>query len=137
MEGINLVLLTILGILGIAAIYVYFSYTLMIIGKKTKTGEKWMAWIPFVQYYYICKIGKKPTWWMSFFIIPPVINNISNYISLNSIVLSLITIISTVYVVMIWMNIAERRKMSKWLGLMELVPIANLVMMGILAYSKK
>jgi hypothetical protein len=133
MNEINVILLALFAVLIIAAIYVYFSYTLMIIGRKTKTKKRWMAWVPVVQYYYICKIGKKPGWWMIFFVAPQIIDELLNSISIYIPIL----IISMIFMVLVWMDIAKRRKMNKWWGLLIVIPIVNLIMMGILAYSKK
>jgi hypothetical protein len=36
-----------------------------------------------------------------------------------------------------WWNVAEKRKYPGWYGILMIVPITNLIIMGILAWSKK
>lgn len=42
------------------AFYVYFSYSLQVIADKTNTEDSWMAWVPIVNLYLLCRISGKP-----------------------------------------------------------------------------
>ncbi len=96
------------------AIYIYFSYSLMIIAKKTSTKDEWMAWIPIVNFYLMCKIAKKPGWWM---------------------ILFFILLVNLIFIVIVWMEIAKTRHKPGWLGILILFPGINLIIPGILAFT--
>jgi hypothetical protein len=102
-------------IIGIAVVfYVYFSLCLYKIAQKARFEAAWAAWVPILQVWPVLGSAGKPVWWFIFFFVP------------------LINIIVGVYV---WMCISENLGKSKWLGLLTLVPIANLILPGYLAFS--
>jgi hypothetical protein len=41
-----------------------------------------------------------------------------------------------IFFVLVWAAISVKRKKSKWLGVLMIIPIANLITLGYLAYSK-
>jgi hypothetical protein len=96
-------------------LYAYFALTLQTIGNKTGWKETWMAWIPIANLYMMCKIAKRPGWWV---------------------VLLLIPFINIVFMMLVWMGIAEARNKPAWLGVLVLIPIANLILPAHLAFSK-
>jgi hypothetical protein len=96
------------------AAYAYLGLTVYTIANKTGTPEPWMAWVPILNVYLMCKIAGKPTWWMILFFIP---------------------FANIVAAVLIWMAIAEARGKPAWLGVLMLVPIANLVVPAHIAFS--
>ncbi len=106
----------------IIAMYVYMAICLMKIAKKTNTPNGWLAWIPIANFVLMVQIAKKPLWWLFILLAPfvPVVGPIA----------------MLVVVVLIWMAIAERVGKEKWLGILMIVPIANLILPGILAFSK-
>ena len=105
----------------IIAFYVYFSLALMTIAKRTKTENAWLAWIPIVNIYLMMKIGKLPTWslalWALVFV--PMLGGLA----------------SAGMTVWYWWAIAERRGKEGWWGILMLVPLVNLVLVGILAWG--
>lgn len=96
------------------ALYAYSAITLMFIAKKTNTPNAWMAWIPFLNMYLMCKAAGKSIIWF---------------------VLLLIPFVNIVAIVVLWCAIAERLGRPSWWGILMLVPIANFVIMGMLAFS--
>lgn len=96
------------------AIYVYMSYSLQTIAKKTDTEDGWLAWIPFANLYLLCKIAGKPGWWLLLFFVP---------------------LVNLVIIVIVWMEIAKACNKDGWLGLLMLVPLVNLVIPGYLAFA--
>ena len=96
-------------------LYVYSALTLQIIGSKTGWKETWMAWVPFINLYMMCKVASKPGWWFVLFFIP---------------------FVNLVFFVLVWMGIAEARRKPAWLGVLMLVPIANLIIPAHLAFSE-
>ena len=96
------------------AAYVFFAFALIFIAKKTKTPDSWMAWVPILNLYLMCKIAGKSGLWIIFLLIP---------------------FVNIIGVVLIWAAIAEKLGKPAWWGILMLVPIANLVIIAILAFS--
>jgi hypothetical protein len=96
-------------------IYAYMALTVQTIASKTGTADAWMAWVPILNVYLMCKIAGKPGWWVVLFFIP---------------------FVNIVIGVLVWMGIAEARHKPAWLGVLMLVPIANIVIPAHLAFSE-
>ena len=113
--------LTVLIMVGIA-VYIYTAIALMTIAKKTKTPNAWLAWIPIANYYLMTQIAKVP-WWTFF-----------------AFLLTLIPAVGAIAFMAVsvwwWWKIAENRKFPGWLGILTIVPIVNLIVMGIIAWNK-
>lgn len=105
-----------------AVVYVYMALTLMTIAKKTKTPNAWLAWIPLANVYLMTQIGKTPVWTM---------------FGLLAVFLPFIgTLVVAGLSAYWWWKIAEARGKQGWLGILMLVPIANFIVPGYLAWSK-
>ena len=96
------------------AIYAFTAFCLQTIARKTDTEHGWLAWIPIANIYIMCKIAGKPGWWTILFFIP---------------------IVNIVFLVIVWMGMAEARDKNKWLGFLAIVPVGNLIFLGYLAFS--
>jgi hypothetical protein len=99
-----------------AALYVYFSLCLYLIAKKLNVPAPWTAWIPLINIWTQLQAAGKPCWWVLLCFIP---------------------FVSIIVITYVWMCIVENLGRNKWLGLLILVPIVNLVYMGVLAFSKQ
>jgi len=97
------------------AFYIYLAITLMFIAKKTGTPNAWMAWIPILNLYLMCKAAGKSGIW---------------------IILLLLPVVNVVAMILLWAGMAQRLGRPGWWGLLMLIPVVNLVLMGILAFSK-
>lgn len=110
------IVFTLLYTFFLLAFYVYSALCLMSLAKKTTTPNGWMAWIPILNLYLMCKVAGKSGAWLLLFLIP---------------------VVSFIALILIWMAIAERCGKSGWWGvLIVLIPVVGLVMMGVLAFSK-
>jgi hypothetical protein len=110
-----------LAIILVIAIYIYSSLALMTIANKTRTKNAWLAWIPIANVYLIVQIARQE-WWQIFALalyFIPVIGGIA-----------LLAVMAFWY----W-KIAERRKKPGWLGILTIIPIVNLIVLGILAWA--
>ena len=96
------------------AIYAFTAFCLQTIARKTDTEHGWLAWIPIANIYIMCKIAGKPGWWTILFFIP---------------------IVNIVFLVIVWMGMAEARNKNRWLGILAIVPVVNYVFLGYLAFS--
>jgi len=136
------------------AVYVWFALCLYIIAKKTDTPNPWLAWIPIANFYLMCKVAGKPVWWTAIFCLTLVLAVVSAFAFVMWIFLAMAggeipmwfysIFVATIVLVLlfwalfiiIWMAIAKARHKPSWLGILMIVPIANLVIPGILAFSE-
>ena len=73
-----------------------------------------MAWIPLVHIYLAIRVSRHPGWWIILYFAP---------------------LISILIDVVVWMGIAEACGKSRWLGLLILFPVLNLILIGGLAFG--
>lgn len=115
--GVMLVIWLIAMVFALA-VYIYMAICLMKIAKKTNTPNAWFAWIPILNIVLMFQISQKPMWWIIFLFIP------------------ILNIIGIIFMIIVWMAIAERVGKPSWWGILMIVPIANLIVPGVLAFSK-
>jgi hypothetical protein len=108
-----LVWLGFLFLIGVV-LYIYFAVTLMMIARKTNTPGAELAWIPILNLYLMCKIGRRPAWWMLLCFVP--------FVNLFALA-------------MIWMSIAETSGKPVWTGALAIIPFAGLVVPAYLAFG--
>lgn len=106
----------------VLALYIYTSIALMTIAKKTRTENAWLAWIPIANFYLVTQIAGVSGFWtlalLAIFI--PIVGSL---------------FVAGVGIWMFW-RIAEKRRFPGWLSLLLLIPVVNLVVLGILAWGK-
>lgn len=95
--------------------YAYLAVCLMKIAQKTNTPNGWLAWIPIANIFLMLQIAGRSMWWIILFFIP---------------------IVSLVISIIIWMDICEKTGKERWLGILMIVPLANIILPGYLAFSK-
>ena len=115
--------LLIISVIGFIAVYIYCAIAMMAIAKKTNTNKAWMAWIPIANLYLVTQIAEENGWWtlMVFASFIPFIGSLA------------------MLVVGIWLlwKVAERVDYPGWTSLLMLVPIVNLIVLGLWAWAKK
>jgi hypothetical protein len=100
--------------------YIYMSVTLMKVAQKLNHENPWFAWIPILNAVLLFQLGEQNPWLLLLVLIP----------GLGALIVGVISIIAL-------MKICEKRGYDKLLGLLYIVPIANLVLLGMLAWGKK
>ncbi len=95
-------------------IYIYVSYSVMKIASKLNVNNGWWAFIPILNIVLLIRMAEKPLWWILLFLIP---------------------LVNVVIAVLLWMKVAERRGKASWLGILIIIPFANLVLPGYLAFT--
>lgn len=96
-------------------IYIYWCLCLFTIAKKLDVPAPWTAWIPIVQVWPFVKSASKPWWWILLLLVP---------------------IVNIGVIIYLWICITENMRRNKWLGLLMIVPLVNLVFLGLLAFSE-
>lgn len=102
------------------SLYVYTSLALMNIAKKMDQENTWFAWVPILNTVLLFKMGDQNPLLLLLLLIP----------GIGALIVGIFSIISL-------MNICEKRGYDKLLGLLALVPLANLILLGVLAWGKK
>ena len=110
-------------LLFILAYYIYTSLAVMTIAKKTKTPNAWFAWIPILNIYLVTQIAGVSGWVTAAFLLIfiPFFGGL---------------IVTAIGVWLFW-KIAARLKLPEWYAILMIIPIVNLVMLGIMAWGKK
>ena len=109
-------------LIGFLAVYIYTALALMAIAKKTKTQNSWMAWIPIANYYLITQMAGLSGLW-TLILLAVLIPNLGGLVVMG---------------ITIWMfwRIAQDIDMPGWTSLLLLIPVLNLVILGIYAWKK-
>ena len=104
-------------------VYAVMAIALMKIAKKAKMGKKaWFAWVPILNIILMLNIAGLSGWWVFFYALAPI--PFAGWVA---------TALFTVYV---WMRISKVCNKPDYLGLLMIVPMANLVLPLYLAYSQ-
>jgi len=127
--------------------YIYFAICLMSLTKKVQASHMWMAWVPVLNFYLLCKIaGKSGEWFVCLLlpiILPLLVISFRLIPYFPQIIVSIITLfaaLSVLVVIIMWMilwrEIAKKVGKPEIYGVLMLIPIVNLIIMGILAFSE-
>ena len=110
--------------------YIYFALCLYLIAKKIEVPHPWMAWIPLVNLWTFVAAAGREWWWLAIIVGMGVLSLVSGV----GIIFSLLNMAAIIY---LWICITENLGKNKWLGLLMLVPIVNIIFPAILAFSKQ
>jgi len=114
--------LALVFVLIFVAIYIYYAIALMRIANRTKTKDAWLAWIPIVNILLVIQIAKQP-WWHIFALALYFIPFIGGLAFL-------------VVTAFWWWKVAERLKRDGWQGILMVIPVINLITLGVFAWGK-
>ncbi len=105
------------GVWGIIMlpIYIYFALTLMVTAKKVGLKNGWFAWIPILQIVLLFQTAGLSPWLF---------------------LLTFVPFVNVIVLVYAYMKIAERRGFESWLGILIILPIAQLIVPGYLAWGE-
>ncbi len=124
--GAILAFIAIFLVIGIL-IYVYLGFAFMAIGKKVKLSAPGLSWIPFVGPAIIAFRASKMHWWPWLLIIGVFLPWIGFIFS----------IAFTVFAVIWQWKMFEVIGKPGWWALLCLIPVVNLILYGVAAWSKE
>ena len=107
-------------------VYIYISFAYMAIGKKVKYKYPGIAWVPIVGPALILSRTAKMHWWPTLLVIGFFIPIVSFLFAITYMVY---------YTIWSWKTF-EKIKKPGWWSLLLWIPIVNLVILGIVAWSK-
>ncbi len=121
-------MLAVVSLISIA-MYIYTSFAYMAMAKKAKQSSPGLAWIPGIGPIIIAFQASKMHWWpwlllgVSFLMFMPIIPQIAGLTFF------------IFFVIWRW-KLMEEIKKPGWWSLLMIIPIVNLIIMGIAAWSK-
>ena len=105
------------------AVYIYMAIAIMTIAKKTKTKNAWLAFIPFANLYLLTKMAGVP-WWTF------LIAGLAGFIPLIG------GIVFIAFWIWWWWQIAENINKPGWWSILLIIPIVNLIILGVMAWGE-
>lgn len=128
MAGMGVVLL--FAFIPLIAILVYILVTFIKIAQKTHTPNGWLVITLFAIPFKVAKFAGFSYWYglIAFASLP--------FYLIDERLASIVALGVIGFFTYLWMRVCKRLGFSQWLGLLMIVPIANLVLPGVLAFSK-
>jgi len=102
------------------AVYIYTAIAIMAIAKKTNTPNGWFAFIPILNIYLLTQMGGVSGLWTLVILADIFLGGLAT---------------GVFSIVMFW-RVAGKIGFPNWTSLLLLVPIVNLVMLGLWAWKK-
>lgn len=94
--------------------YIYIAICMMVLAGKFGRTDGWLAWIPFVNLWYMCILAEQSGW-----IVIPL----------------LIPFINFIVAIWLWWLIAERAGKPGWVAILFVIPIVNIFIPGYIAFA--
>ena len=115
---------------GVSLLLQLFMYLcLYLIARKLRVSCAWMSWAPVLQIHPMVLAAGLPGWWT-----PALLGSaVLMLVPVVGMIVPLGVLVATLY---IWMRISERLGLNKWLGLLIIVPLAQLVYPAWLAFKQ-
>ena len=111
------------------ALWIFISFAFMSIGKKAKYPSPGIAWIPVVGPALIAAKSARMHWW-------PILLLVVGLVSMLAVIGGIANLVFAVFFI-IWMwKTFEVIGKPGWWSILLLIPIVNLIMLGIAAWTK-
>ncbi len=119
-------------------LHCYYALCLYLFSRKMGIRSAWLAWIPLVNSFLLVDAGGKSWWWALLFMLP-IAGIIPPLVSLTPVFIAtgIVIITDLVLIGIIWMRICYYLWLDKRLGLLIFVPVAQLILMGYLAFKQE
>ncbi|MCB9361835.1 hypothetical protein H6504_00225 [Candidatus Woesearchaeota archaeon] len=110
-------------IIGIA-VWLFMGFAMMAIAKRLKVDNGWFGFIPILNIYLTTQLARKEWWWLLIILF-------AGFIPIFG------AIASVVVWVYMWWCIAENLKKPGWWSILTIIPIANIIIIGNMAWGKE
>lgn len=110
----------------IIPVYVYIALCVYKYGKKTQSPHAWWGWVPILNTFEFVRATGQSYWWILGLVTPLVLGFFVPFVG----------IISAAVEIWLFAKLCIRFKKSGWLSLLLLVPIAQIILPGYLAFSE-
>jgi hypothetical protein len=105
-------------------LYLYVAFALMALANKHEITPNWFAFFPILNVILIARIAGRSPWWAALYLLPVLSPTIG-------------IVFFSFLIVFLFSSILENMEYSPWLSLLMLIPIVNLIALGVFAYGKK
>lgn len=149
-----------MGVVAYLSFYIYTSAAIYSLARKFQQRHRWRAWVPIVNLHLLVNCAGKRWWWFAGVLILPLIYFFLFFLTYQlagviegapfemqvtaqaqrmlSPFFLLIWIVEILIIMMLFSRLAVRIGRPAWWGpLMVLVPPVGLVLLGVMAWSKK
>lgn len=136
-----------IGILGAVipvVFYLFVSFMLFLIAKKTNTSLPWLAFIPIANIVLMLNIAGKPFWWLLLLLVPlasPLLAIVGTMDPTDGILVMVLTLILFLIPAVAWLfvslGIARARGKSAVWGVLLFLPCTNLIALAYLGLSSE
>ena len=107
--------------------YAYFALCIFKIAKKINCEPAWLAWIPLAQWVFFLMMGGFAVW-------VGILLVVLSFVPMANIVASVALLVVSIIA---WVRILKKMNRDPWKVLLLIIPVVNIVYMGILAFSKE
>jgi len=114
--------------------YVWFAFCLVAIARKTKVSTWWLAPLPVFNFQVMCAAGKQGGGCFLKFLLPFIALVAGALAWIPALIVVALAVWAIVWVA-VWMDVCNNRGRARWLGLLIVLPVLNLVLLGTLAFG--
>ena len=100
----------------VVLIFLYVAFCLQAMAKKKGMRRPWLAWIPLVQAWVVCKLAGRGIVWTILLFVP---------------------IVDIVFLVIVFLKLSRAFGYNRFLGLLMFVPLANYVLLWVFAFGER
>jgi hypothetical protein len=126
----TVILIVCLAVCLIVVFYLYLSLCLFLIARRLAISDAWIAFVPDINLLTLVRAAGMPQWWTA-------IMFILMFLTLTPVFGIIFSLLFDACFVYSWMLITHNLGKNRWLGLLMIVPIANIIFPGFLAFSKE
>ena len=131
--------LFILLVTGITVVlHLYYALCLYLFSRKLGVSSAWLAWVPGLNLFPLVSAAKKPWWWGILFLLP--LSGLVPMLYSNIYVVAALFVVCIVDLILwgiLWIRICANLWINRWLGLLIFVPLAQLILIGYLAFKRE
>jgi len=122
------------GLIVSASMYLWIAICLLVIARKLKVSGWWIAPLPVLNFYVMCATGKMQGRCFLWFLGPFIGIVVGGLLWIPVVILASLAVWAAVWI-RVWGAICSNRGRPSWLGLLIVLPVMNLVLVGVLAFG--
>ncbi|MFT4313402.1 MAG: hypothetical protein ACMXYA_03255 [Candidatus Woesearchaeota archaeon] len=131
-----------IGAIVMLLLYVYKSIAYMRIGQKAKISAPGLAWIPRFGPNIVVFLGSKMHWWPWLLLVVPLATSVITILPFIGFfiylgITGLSSIVFLIYTIAWNWKTFEKIGHPGWLSILLIIPLINLIIIGIVAFSRE
>ncbi len=119
-------------------VHLLYSLSLYLICRKLEVPHPWLSWIPTVNFIPTVQAAGLSIWW-SLPLLAPLLSYIPGFSTstILSLLLFVVVLFDLFFFVVLWIRICGNLWISRWWGLLILLPPLFLILLGYLAFKEE